>query len=233
MLKIATLPRHLPIAEGLLESLEQSSRGAGARPLWELFQAGHMLELSGRAPGKLSAVVRLIARAQAEGEPVAWVVSAREDTGFYPPDFVRAGVELSALVVVRMSCAVEARGSARAEAPNVRSHDSVRAAEVLLRSGAFGLVVIDLTDGIPKGELSWQARLSGLARRHAARVVFLTSSGSDVPSLGPLVSLRIEPSWRESGGKRALLTHQLVKSKLGANVAVSPDTRYLPAGAHA
>jgi hypothetical protein len=145
-------------------------------------------------------------------------VGPREEASFYPPDFAQAGVELAALVVVRLAAS--------------GSHDLVRAAEVLLRSGALGLVVIDLTGGVPKGELSWQARLSGLARRHASRVVFLTSSGSDASSLGPLVSLRVEPRWHEERGKRAQLTHQLIKSKLGANVAVSPDTRGWPEGAY-
>jgi recA bacterial DNA recombination protein len=213
MLKHTALATHLAIAKG---APERPGQGAGARPLWELFAAGQLLELSGRTAGKLSAAARLIARAQTEGEPVAWV-GLREADGFYPPDFARAGVELAALVVARLAGA--------------GSHDLVRAAEVLLRSGAFGLVVIDLTGGVPKGELSWQARLSGLARRHAARVVFLTSSNSDAPSLGPLIGLRVEPSWREQrGGRRALLSLRLVKSKLG-DVAVSPDTRALPEGA--
>jgi recombination protein RecA len=217
MLKTTALPTHFAIARSAPEALERSAPGAGAKPLWELCPAGQMLELSGRAPGKLSTAARLIARAQAEGEPVAWV-GLREEAGFYPPDFARAGVELAALVVVRLAAA--------------GSHDLVRAAEVLLRSGAFGLVVIDLTAGVPKGELSWQARLSGLARRHAARVVFLTSSSRDAPSLGPLIALRVEPSWCEQrGGRRALLTLRLVKSKLGAGVAVSPDVRGLPEGA--
>ena len=218
MLKTTALTAHLAIAKGAAAGQrERGMPGVGARPLWELFPAGQMLELSGRAPGKLSAAARLIARAQAEGEPVAWVGS-READGFYPPDFAQAGVELAALVVARL-----ATGG---------SHDLVRAAEVLLRSGAFGLVVIDMTGNVPKGELSWQARLSGLARRHAARVVFLTSASSDAPSLGPLIGLRIEPSWREQrGGRRALLTLRLVKSKLGTEVAVSPDTRGLPEGA--
>lgn len=189
----------------------------GCVPLAELFQGGHILELSGQRPGKLSAVVRLVRRAQTEGEPVAWVTQ-REAACFYPPDFAEAGVDLSALVVVRL-------------AESAGSHGVVRAAEVLLRSGAFGLVVIDFAGGVPRGELSWQARLSGLLRRHDARAVLLTGSTREEPSLGPLVSLRVEPSWQEGAGKRVVLSQQLLKSKLGSALSLSPDTRSLPAGA--
>jgi recombination protein RecA len=123
---------------------------------------------------------------------------------------------LAALAVVRL-------------AESAGAHGVVRAAEVLLRSGAFGLVVIDLAHGVPKGELSWQARLSGLLRRHDARAVVLTESEREQPSLGPLVSMRIEPHWREVG-KRVVIEQTLLKSKLG-RIGVSPDTRRLPAGA--
>src|SRR5688500_15652673 len=81
----AALTTHLAIARAAPESLEQGAPRTGSKPLWELFQAGQLLELSGRAAGKLSAAARLIARAQAEGEPVAWV-GLREEAGFYPPD---------------------------------------------------------------------------------------------------------------------------------------------------
>jgi recombination protein RecA len=199
--------------EGALPSLPLGC----AAPLWRLFQPGQLLELSGRAPGKLSAVVRLIVHAQAEQEPVAWIMM-RAAACFYPPDFEHAGVDLAALSVVRLS-------------EDAGSHGLVRAAEVLLRSGAFGLVVIDLMQGVPKGELSWQARLSGLLRRHAARAVVLTASTSAEASLGPLVSMRVEPRWRAGAGKRVLLEQTLLKCKLGMNAAISPDARSLPVGA--
>jgi recombination protein RecA len=188
-----------------------------AAPLWRLFQPGQLLELSGRTPGKLSAVVRLIVHAQAEQEPIAWI-AARDAACFYPPDFAQAGVDLAALSMVRLS-------------EDAGSHGLVRAAEVLLRSGAFGLVVIDLMQGVPKGELSWQARLSGLLRKHAARAVVLTESPAKDPSLGPLVSLRVEPHWRAGAGQRVVLEQTLLKCKLGMNAAVSPDTRSVPVGA--
>ncbi len=236
--------------------------GERRAPLWQLFRPGQLLELSGGGPGKLSTAARLVARAQAEGEPVAWV-AARGGAGFYPPDFARAGVDLARLVVVRVP-------------PEQGSRALVRASEVLLRSGAFGLVVIDFVAAsssggsraegraptlgsraegrastlgfgpegrastlgsraesrasTPRGELAWQARLAGLARMHLARVVLLTGSPREQPSLGPLISLRVEPRVRCEGA-RVVLAAEVLKCKLGAETALSPDIRTLPAGA--
>ncbi|HEY6881562.1 MAG TPA: hypothetical protein VI299_26230 [Polyangiales bacterium] len=193
----------------------------GRAPLWSHFRVGQLLELSGYAPGKLSTVVRLIARAQAEGEPVAWI-GARDMAGFYPPDFAQAGIDLASLVVVRMPV-------------EPGSHALLRASEVLLRSGAFGLVVIDFGGtALPRGELSWQARLSGLVRKHEARMVLLTGSAHDAPSLGPLVGLRVTPEVTQDRAhpSRVLLTPRVLKSKLGEEAALSPDLRTLPVGAH-
>ena len=217
MLKLASIRGVQSISQGFSSAPQQDRQAGGAAPLWRLFQAGQLLELSGRAPGKLSAVVQLIVRAQAEQEPVAWV-ALREAACFSPPDFARAGVDLAALTVVRL-------------APESGSHGLVRAAEVLLRSGAFGLVVIDLSQGVPRGELSWQARLSGLLRRHDARAVVLTESRAKEPSLGPLVSLRVEARFRAGERRRVLLEQSLLKCKLGTGAAISPDVRSLPEGA--
>jgi recombination protein RecA len=201
----------------------QPSLQAARGPLWSHFRAGQLLELSGQAPGKLSTVARLIVRAQAEGEPVVWV-AARNEAGFYPPDFALAGIDLAALVVVRVP---------HEQGP----HALVRASEVLLRSGAFGLLVLDFADTVlPRGELAWQARLSGLVRRHEARAVLLTSSRREDPSLGPLIGLRVEPHVECQVGRegvRVLLTPRVLKSKLGVSTSLSPDVRALPLGARA
>jgi recombination protein RecA len=189
----------------------------GRTPLWDTWSAGQLLELSGSAPGKLSTVVGLVVHAQAEGEPCAWV-SPREEASFYPPDFAQAGVDLGALAVVRVPFAAG-------------SHGVVRASELLLRSGAFGLVVIDFSHGVPKGELAWQSRLSGLVRMHDARAVLLTPSQAAEPSLGPMVSLRVEPAWQAERSTRVLLSQRVLKSKLSGAAAVSPDVREAPQGA--
>lgn len=205
-------------------SAEALPKALGRAPLWQHFRPGHLLELSGRAPGKLSTAARLVAHAQAEGEPVAWV-SAREEASFYPPDFAQLGIDLAALVVVRMPT-VKAE-SARAQS----AHALVRASELLLRSGAFGLVVIDFgTRSLPRGELAWQARLSGLVRLHDARAVLLTTSSREASSLGPLIALRVEPEAQREGA-RVVLRQHVLKSKLGDAALVSPDVRSLPLGA--
>ena len=253
--QIASLPVLSAIARGA------SAKPLGRAPLWELMGAGNIVELSGRAPGKLSTVARLIARAQACGEPVAWVAQ-RESSSFYPPDFARVGVDLASLVVVRVparaSQAAETRSeqrapsgqAAREPAKHVGAHAVVRATEILLRSGAFGLVVVDLSHEVPRGELSWQSRLSGLVRMHEARLVLLTSSRAEDPSLGPLVALRVTPevriperderviapradgafALRTTVSGRAVLAQRIVKAKLGQEAEACPDVRALPEG---
>jgi recombination protein RecA len=136
---------------------------------WNLEEVrGRLVQLAGHAVMTLA--VELVADAQRSGEPVAWVSVGSE---FYPPDAAAGGVDLSSLVVVRVQDALAA----------------ARAADRLVRSGGFGLVVLDLTtDGdVP---LAVQSRLVGLAQRHEAAVVCLTSAPPTGPSLSPLVSLR-------------------------------------------
>jgi recombination protein RecA len=63
------------------------------------------------------------------------------------------------------------------------------AAEKLLRSGAFGLVLLDLGKEPALGQ-PLQSRLLGLAQRHQAAVVFLTEKAEESATLGSLISLR-------------------------------------------
>jgi hypothetical protein len=72
---------------------------------------------------------------------------------FYPPDAARGGTDLSALVVVRL----------------VKAESISRAGEKLLRSGGFGVVVLDL--GAADIPMPLQTRLTGLAHRHHAALV--------------------------------------------------------------
>ncbi|HPF70213.1 MAG TPA: recombinase A [Candidatus Krumholzibacteria bacterium] len=152
-------------------------------PAWTCAElAGRLCELTaGVDSAALSAAVHLVRDAQRAGDPVAWI-TARAAT-FHPPDAAAAGVDLSALVVVR---ARDARTAGRA-------------ADVLLRSGAYGLVVLDLgTDAAMPTPL--QGRLVQLALKHDAAVLCLTEKGRDDPSLGSLVSLRGQVSRRRAPG---------------------------------
>ena len=98
------------------------------QPCWSRAQlAGRLCELSS-LPGTalLTAAFRLVLDAQLEGEPAAWI-TATPDT-FFAPDAAESGVDLDALVVIRD--------------PDARA--AARAADRVLRSGGFGLIVMDL-----------------------------------------------------------------------------------------
>jgi recombination protein RecA len=134
---------------------------------------GRLVELSARgATAILTAAIELVVEAQMQSEPVAWLAPV---TGtFYPPDVAASGVDLAALVVVRVADATIA----------------ARSCERLLRSGAFGLVVLELCGG----ELSTavQGRLVTLAQTHDAAIVCLTVKSAETASLGSLISLRAD-----------------------------------------
>jgi recombination protein RecA len=159
------------------ELRERRGAEAVAEPWGLAALRGRLIELSGRgARATLTEAMGLVLEAQLAGEPAAWLLSP-EHGGFYPPDAADCGVDLAALVVVRV--------------PNAAA--GARAAERLLRSGAFGLVVIDLGLG---GEhdlpMAQQGRLVTLAQAHDAAIVCLTEKTAEAGSLGSLVSLRAE-----------------------------------------
>lgn len=173
--------------------------------------AGRLVELSGiGAVATLSAAVGLVIDAQVAGEPVAWI--SLPPTSFYPPDLADSGVDLDALVVVRAPEAVAA----------------ARAAERLLRSGAFGLVVLDLgaDADVP---MAHQGRLVSLAQQHDAAIVCLTEKATDAASLGSLVSLRVE-ALRQRGDDGFLCTVRAVKDKRRGPGWTYPEVLHAPAG---
>jgi len=160
-----------------------------ARALAEFVAPGRIVELCGEA--QTSAAVSVLAAVQREGETAVWIQLARGD--LFPPDLAAAGVDVEALVVVHVP--ELGQGSAYAGASG-----QCRAAELLLRSGGFGLVVLDFGRAEPRGSTAWQARLIGLARQHQARVVVLRERGHGVAmnSLGPLTGLRVASSIERS-----------------------------------
>ncbi len=160
------MAQDLPFSLVPLASLPEPSEAS-----WGLLDlSGRVVEVSG--PARLTAAFALVLDAQRRGEAVAWV--ALQGSTFYPPDAAESGVDLRAVAVVRVSDFLGA----------------LVAADEALRSGAFGLVVVDahpLKPELPPATLS---RLSGLAYRHDVALVFLTEKGEEEPSLGSLVSLR-------------------------------------------
>lgn len=162
---------------------------------------GRLVELSARgATATLTTAIEIVGEAQTQAEPVAWI-SLGNGT-FYPPDVADSGVDLAALVVVR--------------APD--STAAARAAERCLRSGAFGLVILDLGSA---GDLSMQiqGRLVTLAQTHDAAVVCLTEKTGDTASLGSLVSLRAEA---------LRIADRSVRPDFAINVRVLKDKRRGP-----
>ena len=89
--------------------------------------AGRFVEVTGEADtAVLTTTVTLVLQAQQRGELAAWVTGPR--AAFFPPDFAASGVDLDALPVVRVDDITNA----------------ARAADRLVRSGAFAVVVLDL-----------------------------------------------------------------------------------------
>ena len=178
----------------------RARRGADdAAPGFELAALrGRFVELSARgATATLTAAVGLVVDAQREDEPVAWIMGP--SGSFYPPDVADSGVDLAALVVVRV--------------PELTL--AARAAERLLRSGSFGLVVLDLgsTPGGLEISMANQGRLVTLAQAHDAAVVCLTEKTEDTASLGSLVSLRAEATRAGMLGSGFEVTLRVLKDK--------------------
>lgn len=124
---------------------------------------------------------------------MGWVTSL--ESFFYPPDVAHGGVDLAALVVVRVSNPASIAG----------------AGEKLLRSGGFGLVVLDL--GAADVPLPLQSRLTGLAQHHHTGLVCLTEKESKMFSLGSLVSLRAHAERKRGSDSRFSCRLHILKDK--------------------
>ncbi len=134
--------------------------------------AGRFTEMSGSSAGaSLTLVSQLVLETQKHHEPVAWITT-RKST-FFPPDAAEAGIDITAVAVIRCPDNIAA----------------ARSAEHLLRSGAFGLVVVDLGADIHLPQRA-QSRLAGQARRHHTALICITEKDRHQPSLGSLISLR-------------------------------------------
>ena len=131
-------------------------------PAWGLESvAGRLVEIAGgNANAMLTVATKLILETQRRSEPVVWI--GPRSSVFFPPDLADSGVDLSVLPVVRLRDTLSI----------------ARAADTLVRSGGFGLVIVDLAQSCSEfGEalpLPTQSRLGGLAQRHHTAVVCLT-----------------------------------------------------------
>ena len=154
--------------------------------------AGRLVQLEGAGnSAALTLAFSMILEAQQYGEPAAWITArpaadAVEASVFYPPDAYDNGIDLAALPVVRVPGVIAA----------------FSAADLLLRSGGFGLIVADL--GVPPAVPAMAlARLAGLARRHHTAMLFLTRPAAvSRGSLGSLISVYARAQRRRAGHDR-------------------------------
>lgn len=157
--------------------------------------AGRLSELSATGGAALTPALGLVAEAQAGGEPAAWV-ALRDRGTFYPPDAAAHGIDLAALAVVRVPDAPVA----------------ARAADRLARSGAFGLVVLDLGPAA-RVPAALQGRLVQQAQRQHMAVLCLTEKTPGSASLGSLVGLRGQAERRRAGAGQYVCTVRVLKDK--------------------
>jgi recombination protein RecA len=176
--------------------IQQGPAGTPSSREWSLDSlAGRFVELTSAAAGAaLTAAVSLVLQAQLQGEPAVWISVGA--TTFYPPDVAASGVDLAALPVVRVN----------------DTRAALRAADHLMRSGAFAVVVIDMgTDTTVR--MAAQSRLAGLARTHRTLLLCLTRKTGERPSIGSLVSVRGEATSEKSAFDRFAWSVRIVKDK--------------------
>lgn len=196
-----------------IERARLDAASAERAPRWNLCElAGRLSELCGwRASPVLSFALALVLDAQRSGESAAWVTPTA--SSFFPPDAAENGVDLDALLVVRVP----------------RQTDVARAADILARSGAFGLIVLDLG---ARAQLSMAvlSRLAGLARVHAAAIVFLTEKPRGEASLGSLISLRADARFVAHGSGEFTCELCVAKDKRRAAAWSHTEERHGPDG---
>jgi recombination protein RecA len=176
-----------------------------------------LVELSG-GPGsaRLTLAASLVRRAQLEGETVAWIQSPAAP-GPFLPDLIAAGIDPDALPFVRLPAGAER------QAP-------FRVAEMLVRSGAFGLVVLDARNGPARIPSAVQGRLHAAAREHRSRVVLLTEKSAGTESAGSLVGIRVEPRRIRVGRGTFVIETHVLKNKPGIAMEDAVEHRRGPWG---
>lgn len=157
------VPQQFPAAVGL--------------PLSVQLPRGRLIEfVDGHTLAPITSAVACLRYAQQQGETAAWIQP--RPGSLFPPDLADSGIDLQALVIVHVP-------------QHSGAYGLCKAADLLLRSGGFGMVILDLIQGAPTHDSAWQGRLLSLAREHESWLILL-SPARPTGSLGPLVSLCIE-----------------------------------------
>lgn len=143
----------------------------------------------------LTPLCSIIRTAQMAREPTVWISCC--DFTFFPPDVAAHGISLENLPLIKVHTVKHA----------------VRASEHLLRSGAFGLIIIDLPVHIfiEQGKLGKLARLADL---HQTAVIISTKQeGKYSTTLGSMISLRLEIERQCLGANKFRYTIHATKDK--------------------
>ncbi len=161
-----------------------------------------------RSSGRLAIAARLLAVATQAGLAAIVGIPA------FPPALAAAGVVLERLLVVTATCPVEV----------------ARAADILLRSGAFAVVVIPaLPSGPRTGSATW-TRLTSLA--HRANAVLFAVGTSASSELRYFASVRIETTierirWNGPSGHFAELAGYDVRATIRKHKRAAPGASAL------
>ena len=191
-----------------------------ARPSLRTFDlstcAGRLVELSSpESSALLTTACRLVLDAQQNGDYAAWITLA--GSSWFAPDVADIGIDLDALIVIRVTDAMQA----------------ARAADEIGRSDAFSLIVIDMGAERRAGERLPAAaltRLSGLALSQGMAFVFLTSKSAETASISSLISLRVETHSTPCGGGQYRTEMRIVKDKRQGPGAIHEEVCRAPAG---
>lgn len=223
------LPHNLTPAQTLqqfqtLADLDRLQRPGQQRLDWPDL-VGRLVEVVGGARAmRLGWLAQVTRQAQAAGDVAVWLQTPESFP--FPPDVAAAGVALDRLPVLRV--------------PDFAAQ--LRAADVLLRSGAFGLCAIDATAASQRMLDASRSldnalgRLLGLCQKHAAVLVFLTPEPpatvarqeSDGFLQTSLVSLRLTVARDRESARRLRL--EVKKDKRRGPATLRTDVRGGPDG---
>lgn len=158
------------------------------------FPRGQISVLSGLpGTGRMSIAAHVVAAETQKGRAAAWIDAERS---LYPPELVRLGVDLARLLIVRPA----------------RSDHVIKAAELVVDAGAFGVVVLS---GLSRSLESAEARRLHLATR-SARVATLVLLE---PELG-LSSARLVLGFRRGPSKLEIEVLRASNGRSGRWVAL-------------
>jgi hypothetical protein len=146
---------------------------------------GELTEIVGR--GRASLALAAVRQAQSAGQPAAWVDGS---ASFCP---ATAGLDLGALTLVRPPPALAERPGRSARRRRGPASAALLAADLLLRSRAFGLLVLDLPEVAPPALAAWFRLARQASRAHS---VLLLLGSAERTVAGSAAGLTLRAAWR-------------------------------------